>query len=243
MNDNIKIAIIGYGAMGKEIEKAAQRRNIEVSEIFDIDNPISEAGKYNFDVAIDFSAPSAVMNNFRIVSKLAKNIVIGTTAWGEHLSELKAETQKSGIACVCDSNFSIGMNIFRKIAKTAADLANKFTEYDIAVFESHHNRKLDSPSGTALSLGDLILNSIDRKSEILIDRPNAAVKPEQLQISSIRLGSIAGTHTIALDSPADTIELTHSARTREGFADGAVYAAIWSIGKRGFYQFSDILDS
>ena len=241
-NHNPIIAISGYGTMGREIEQSARNRNIEVSEKFDIDNlPVKEKN-YNFDVVIDFSIPDTAVDNIRLFAEMGKNIVVGVTGWYDKMDEVKNIVVSNGVGLVWGSNFSIGMQMFFRIARFASSLMNKNSGYDIFLHEMHHHRKKDSPSGTAVSLGNIILEEVSNKNTILDDTARDAIKPEQLHISSSRGGEIPGTHTLYLDSFADTIELTHRARNRRGFADGAVEAALWLHGKTGFWSFNEVLD-
>jgi len=242
MKKKIKIAILGYGSMGKEVEKAALSKNIEITDIFDIDKRINPKMKYAFDVAVDFTYPDAVYENVKLISKMRKNIVVGTTGWDNKKTSIKKIVDDAGIGLVYASNFSIGMQMFFRIVKEAAKMKNKFPDYDIFMNEIHHVRKKDSPSGTAITLAKSILDNVQSKKNIMTDRCENEIKPGQLHVGSIRGGEIPGTHTVYIDSPADTIELTHRAKSRTGFAYGAVEAAQWIHGKKGFHNFSDIFD-
>ncbi len=242
-NGQLKLAIIGYGSMGKEIERIAHQQKLEITDIFDLDNPLSPEGNYNFDVAIDFTFPDSVLTNVQRLGKLKKNIVIGTTGWFQSINEIKKIAGSSGIGVVYGSNFSIGMQMFSRIVRKASMLANKIEDYDISLHEIHHNRKKDSPSGTALSLAEIILQEVERKKTILEDKSAGTIQTEQLHVSSMRLGEIAGTHTVYLDSFADTIELSHIAKNRSGFASGAITAAKWIHGRRGFFNFDEVINN
>ncbi len=242
MNKTLKIAIIGYGAMGKEIEKAAQKKGMIITDIFEVSEPIDTKKRYDFDVAIDFSYPDSVCDNVKALSELGKNIVLGTTGWNDYKSQVEMSVNESKIGLIYDSNFSIGMNLFQKITAQAVKYINNFADYDILLNEVHHKRKRDHPSGTALALAEIILQNSSKKThtlEVLDDNP---INPSALQISAMRVGDIAGTHSIIMDSPVDTIELTHRAKNREGLAHGAIIAAAWIHNKKGFYKFSDILE-
>jgi len=240
--DNLKIAILGYGSMGKEVEKAALLKNITVTDIFDIDKPINPNADYKFDVAIDFTLPESVIGNVEILSKMGKNIVIGTTGWEKHKMDIESMTANCSIGTVYASNFSIGMQMFFRIVDQASRMKNLFPEYDIFMHEIHHKRKKDSPSGTALTLAQSILKNVDSKNEIYTNKCEGEIQPDQLHVSSNRGGEIAGTHTIFIDSAADTLELTHRAKNRTGFAMGALQAAEWINGKKGFFDFKDVFD-
>ena len=236
-----KIALIGYGNMGKTIEILAKEKQITITNIFDINSKINPDIVYDFDVAIDFSIPDAVLENVRTISNMKKNIVIGTTAWYEKMEQIQQLCLQNEIGCIWASNFSIGMQIFFNILSKTSQLMNKFDLYDVFINEIHHKDKSDSPSGTARTLGNIIIDNLDSKEVILNEQINRKIKSNELHISSLRGGSIFGTHTVYFDSVADTIELTHRAKKRDGLAEGALFAANWILDKKGFYCFDDIL--
>lgn len=211
----MKLALLGRGKMGTMVEKAAAVRNHEI------------VGIQSADVCIDFSHPDVVLANIKMAAELKKNIVVGTTGWYEHLPDIKTLIEVKGTGFLYSPNFSIGIHLFMKIVSRAAELLNSHQEYDVGGCESHHNQKADAPSGTAKALTEILKNYYD--------------KAQNLQFSSIRCGHIPGTHTVLFDSPADSITLTHTARNREGFAQGAVCAAEWLHGKKGFYTLDDML--
>jgi 4-hydroxy-tetrahydrodipicolinate reductase len=239
---NLKIGIVGYGQMGRMIEALANVGNIQIGGIYDIDNPLSTSSEHDYDVAIDFSAPDSVLDNIKFLSGIGKNVVVGTTGWHDKLEEVREIVGKNKTGLVFGSNFSVGMNMMYSIIRTAAEKVNSFPEYDIMLNEIHHKRKKDSPSGTALSIASIITEEVNRKKRILGETIHGAIASDELHISSIRGGEIPGTHTVIIDSPADTIEITHRAKSREGFAAGALLAAKWIAGKTGFFEFSDIFD-
>jgi 4-hydroxy-tetrahydrodipicolinate reductase len=218
----MKIGLIGYGKTGKMVEKYAQIRGHEIVGIAtskDSLDTLQEA-----DVCIDFSHPEATLKNIKHLANLGKNVVIGTTGWYDALEAVDDLVKKSNIGLLYGPNFSIGVQLFNKILFDAAKLLKNHSQYDIAAVEEHHNQKVDAPSGTALKLSKTILDASGKK----------------IAFSTIRCGSIPGTHTIIFDSPADTLTLSHQARNREGFAEGAVIAAEWLLGKKGIYRFEDI---
>jgi len=234
-----RVALIGNGSMGKEISRIAVDRDIRISHIFDESNPLSLSSPTDFDVAIDFSTPSAVLSTIQTACELRKNVVIGTTGWLQHLPEIKQLVDKYSIGVVYGSNFSIGMQMFFRIVRQAARLVNSTSEYDVFMQEIHHKRKIDSPSGTALTLGDIILEEVDRKSACYTETSHGKISPDDFHISSVRGGEVTGTHSIMIDSTADTIELTHRAKNRSGFASGALVAAEWIWQKQGLYDFTE----
>jgi 4-hydroxy-tetrahydrodipicolinate reductase len=227
----MKIAIIGYGKMGRMIERLAIARGHEISGLFDIDNNIDGAGLTaealaGTDVAIEFSTPETVVENIRRLVSLRVPTVVGTTGWYSRLDEVRNLVGKENGTLVYGANYSIGMNIFFKIAQQAAGLFARYREYAPFLLEHHHQFKKDAPSGTALVISRLLRESYG-------DRTPEAV--------SIRAGYVPGTHEVGFDSEADTITLTHTARSREGFAAGALLAAELIIGKQGVYEFSELL--
>lgn len=238
---NLPIALIGYGTMGRMVERLAPEHGCRVMAIVDplTDTPaITAEAVREAEVLIDFSTPSSVRNNAILTAGLGKNLVIGTTGWDAEREQVEALGKTIGI--VYGANFSIGVNLFYQIVETAARLMDAFPEYDPFGFELHHNRKADSPSGTAKQLASLIVEHIERKRGVLYDRINRRIEPDELHFASVRAGSIPGTHLVGFDSPSDTIELRHTVRNREGLAVGALRAARWVRNKTGFHHFPDI---
>jgi 4-hydroxy-tetrahydrodipicolinate reductase len=221
----VTIAIIGYGKMGRLIERLAAERGITIGPKLDEFNNENFSGitPENFrdvDVAIDFSIPSAVVGNIERVAALGVNLVIGTTGWQEHMPHVKSIVEKHGIGLVWSPNFSIGVNAFFRIVSAAAKLLADEPQYEAWAWEIHHSAKKDAPSGTLLKLVEEMLE---------------AGYERRVDIASNRAGAIPGTHEIGFDSPADTITLRHTARSREGFALGAIKAAEWVKDKKGFH--------
>lgn len=239
----VRIALVGYGSMGKELERLAPQYGCQVIQIFTGKRPLSgtQAPDLDFDVAIDFSLPVSVLENTRFLAEQGKNIVLGTTGWMQHKDSLAAIVQKSGIGLVWGTNFSVGVQIFSHLVRAAAEFAHRFEEYDVALHELHHTRKLDSPSGTALSLAALVQEALPRKSVLLPDTSHGRIAKEALHVSSTRVGETPGTHTLYLDSLPDTIEITHRARNRSGFAIGALRTARWlNNGHQGMMEFGEV---
>lgn len=230
----MKIAIIGYGKMGHEIEKAAKSKGIDIASIIDPNDKdathgdIDEGSMKNADVCIDFTKPDAVLGNIEKISKFRKNIVVGTTGWHNDLEKARKIVERSNTGLIYASNFSMGVNVFFKIIENAAKIMNGLEDYDVFGYELHHSKKLDAPSGTAKSIEKILTGNIKRKKEV--------------NFASVRAGSIPGIHVVGFDSSADTIELKHTARNREGFAFGAIMAAEWIKGKKGFYEISDMMN-
>ena len=230
----MKIAIIGYGKMGKEIEKAAIAKGIAVASIIDPNDKnanfreINEKSMKNVDVCIDFTRPDCVIDNLQKISKFKKNIVIGTTGWNDRLGEAKKIAKQNNIGVIYASNFSVGVNVFFRIIQNAARMINNSKDYDVFGYEVHHIKKLDSPSGTAKNIEKILVDNIKRIKE--------------LKFASVRAGTVPGTHVVGFDSSADTIELKHTARNREGFAIGALMAAEWIQNKKGFFDINDMMN-
>lgn len=234
----MKIALVGYGKMGHMIAECAKSLGHEIVAAVDV---VSEdatvkvpSGDYGAvaravkssgaEGVIEFSHPTAVMGNIKALLPLGLPVVVGTTGWNDKYDEVNKLAADCGGTIMTSSNFSIGVNMLYKIVAEAVKIMEQWPEYDIATWEAHHNQKADSPSGTALTLAQTILANTKKKTEIVTDAFHEKPKPEQLHVSSTRCGSIPGTHTVFFDSKADTIEITHRARSREGFAVGAVHA-------------------
>lgn len=226
-----RLAIIGYGKMGRLIEQLAPESGFAVALKLDEFNNTNYEGvsAENFrgiDVAVDFSIPSAVVENVERISALGVNIVVGTTGWTEHLARVKSTVEKNGIGLVWSPNYSIGVNVFARLVVEAARLLAAQPEYGAWAWEIHHSSKKDAPSGTLLKL---------------VEEMKAAGYTRAIDVGSNRAGANPGTHEIGFDSGADTITLRHTARSREGFARGALKAAQWIVAKKGFHEFREIL--
>ncbi|MBP7512820.1 MAG: 4-hydroxy-tetrahydrodipicolinate reductase [Bacteroidia bacterium] len=246
----MKIALLGYGKMGMAIEKIAIAKGHEIVYKVNLENaydfmPLSLK---NVDVAIDFSMPTAAVDNILKCFSTKTPIVVGTTGWYEQFDEIKAKCLAEDQAMVHSTNFSIGVNLFYKLNKVLASLMAHFDSYDVMIEEVHHTAKKDHPSGTALSLAGHIMDEIKTKTAIrerLIfgkDQPAQSAKPHELLIESYREGDVTGIHRVKYESMIDSIELTHDAKSRYGFAKGALMAAEWIVGKKGIYTMDDILN-
>jgi 4-hydroxy-tetrahydrodipicolinate reductase len=245
---NMNIAIIGYGKMGQEVERVAKERKITVNLMLDIKNNlngmgITEQTLKNVDVCIDFSAPAAVLHNIVAVAECKKNIVVGTTGWFDKMKEVEKIVKDKKIGLIYSPNFSVGMNIFYNILSSTSHIFNQFDCYDVAIHETHHKEKADSPSGTALTLGQIILQNIRRKKELLHETSHKEIKPSQLHVTSTRIGNVVGEHCVLFDCEGDSVELIHSAKNRTGFALGALIAAEWIKGKKGIFTMKDVITS
>jgi len=259
----MKIAIIGYGKMGKMVEQAAIAQGHKVTAI--VDPLVKEAGlsagggaqgaaQYReitgdlngAEAAIEFTQPGTALANIKALAERKIPSVIGTTGWHDKLGEARQAVESAGASLIWATNFSLGVHIFYRICWYAAGLVDSFPEYDVGGFESHHNKKLDSPSGTAKTLVEGVLARIGRKDKAVWEMLNRRPEPNEIHFPSLRVGSVPGTHSLIFDSSADSIEITHTARSREGFASGAVRAASWLLNggavRKGFFTIDDMLE-
>lgn len=227
----MKIALIGYGAMGKLIRALAENKNHEIAVIVDEAEAILSAERLaeklkGVDAAIDFSAAEAVKRNVEACLLANVPLVEGTTGWNNEREEIEQFIKENDGAFVFGANFSVGVNLFYRITDFASELFAKFEDYEAFIEERHHSRKRDAPSGTALKLKDVVSKHITK----------------DFSVSATRAGNIPGTHIVGFDGTADQISLEHTARSREGFASGAILAAEWIVGRKGFYEFTDVMD-
>ena len=236
----MKIALIGYGKMGKEIEKIAVGRGHSIVCIIDVNNPEafgSEAFR-SADVAIEFTAPSQAYGNCMKAFAAGVKVVSGSTGWMEsHAAEMEELCGRQGNTLFWSSNFSLGVYIFSQVSSYLAKIMNEFPAYDVSITETHHIHKLDAPSGTAITLAEGILDNLDRKARWVKEVPASA---DELPVYSIREGEVPGIHTIRYDSDADSISITHDAKNRKGLALGAVLAAEYTASHEGFLGMSDL---
>ena len=237
----MRIALIGTGKMGRELERVAGERNIQITARLNSANTTLAPFSKDFDVAIHFANPDSVVKYVEQCASLKRNIVIGTTGWSQRLGKVWSIVQSANIGVVHATNFSVGVNVFFDILKVASKLFDKFPEYDVFIQEIHHKDKADSPSGTALTMAEIMMHEIKRKKQILNGPPTGRIRPDQLHVSSARAGSVVGTHQVTFDSQADSIELKHIAKNRSGFAIGALLAAEWVEGKQGMYTMEDVI--
>ncbi|HLD18676.1 MAG TPA: 4-hydroxy-tetrahydrodipicolinate reductase [Candidatus Nanoarchaeia archaeon] len=244
----MKAAIVGYGNMGKEIEKVLKSRKHEIVAIIDpsesntTHKTITAEALRDAEVVFEFTHPSQAVKNIEAIAALGKNVVVGTTGWHDQIKNVENAVLKNNIALIYGTNFSLGVNMFYRIVETAADLVNKTEEYDVYGMEMHHVGKADSPSGTAKSIAEILLNNIRRKKRVVYDKLDKKIAPDEIHFTSVRAGSLPGTHIVGFDSKQDKIELRHDAKGREGFALGAVLAGEWLAGKRGLFTVSDFMN-
>ncbi len=244
----MRIAIVGYGKMGKLIASEAVAQSHTIAWVVDpvehyegdlfaslADAPLDKA-----DVIIDFATPQGAVDRLKIYGNAGSKVVMGTTGWYENLAVASQYFASRG-GCIWSGNFSLGVQLFFTALRKITPLFNQFIDYDVFVHEYHHQYKADSPSGTALMMGDILLETLDRKNQIITNSLDRPIQPEELHVSSTRGGSIPGTHTVTFDSPVDTLEFTHRARSRYGFAKGAIFAAQWIAQKEGFYHIDHMM--
>lgn len=227
----MKIALIGYGLMGKLIKSVAEEKGHEIIVVIEETDARLTAELMALkiggaDAAIDFSTAEAVPRNTEACVLAGVPLVEGTTGWNEEIKAVRTIVEEKNGTFVYGSNFSIGVNLFYKVTDFASELLAKFTEYEVFIEEQHHSRKKDAPSGTALKIKEIVETHFEKV----------------LGVAATRAGNIPGTHRVGFDGTADQILLEHTARSREGFAAGAILAAEWIVGKKGFYEFTDVMD-
>ncbi|MXV50760.1 4-hydroxy-tetrahydrodipicolinate reductase [Pedobacter sp. HMF7647] len=243
----MNIALIGYGKMGRIIEQFAVDRGHHIVLKIDADNrdELNTDNLRKADVAIDFSTPDSAINNIYTCFDAGTPIIVGTTGWYGQLQRVKDDCLNGKKSLLYASNFSVGVNVFFFVNKVLAKIMDRYPQYDVQVEEIHHTKKLDSPSGTAMTIAEGIVENVERKNEWVnevVGQTEIITKPDQLLIESHRIEEVPGTHTVIYSSEVDDIEFKHTAHNRAGFALGAVLAAEWLNGKTGFYSVKDMFD-
>ena len=236
----MKIALIGYGKMGKAIERIALQRGHQIVSIIDINNAddiYSEAFR-GADVAIEFTTPATALGNYMKCFEVGVPVVSGTTGWLDHLDEVKAKCENEGKTFFYASNYSLGVNLMFRLNRQLAALVNRVGGYEVSIEEVHHTQKKDAPSGTAITLAEGIIAELGTKHGWVNDAPAAA---DQIEIHSVREGTTPGIHTVTYESEDDRIELRHTIKNRRTLALGAVVAAEFLCGRRGVYSMEDLL--
>lgn len=239
-NKDMKIALIGYGKMGKAIEAIALQRGHEVVLKIDVSN-VADLTKENAkkaDVAIEFTGPHSAVQNILKCIEYGLPVVSGSTGWLDHWAAIEAACTAHNATIVYSSNYSIGVNLFFEINKQLAKLMDPYVDYNVSMTEIHHTEKKDAPSGTAITLAEQIIGNLARKQKWINDIEH---KSDEISIRSERIDPAPGTHTVSYSSEIDTIEITHTAHTRIGFAAGAVMAAEFATNKKGIYTMKDVL--
>lgn len=248
----MKIALIGYGKMGKMIEQIALGRGHQIVSIIDVDNQqdFDSPEFASADVAIEFTNPTAAYGNYLKAFAKGVKVVSGSTGWlKDHKADVERMCTEGGQTLFWASNFSVGVAIFSAVNRYLATIMNSFPEYDVTIEETHHVHKLDAPSGTAITLAEEIVDRLDRKQRWVKGTVQAAdgtvsgteaCAPGELRIDAVRRGEVPGIHTVKYDSPADSITITHDAHSRQGFALGAVLAAEYTAGHTGLLTIGDM---
>lgn len=236
----MNLAIIGYGKMGKAIDTIAQKRGHTIGLIIDLENrhDLNPSNLKAIDVVIEFTTPHTAYEHVTYCLSQQKPVVCGSTGWLQQLEEAKKIAEENQTGLIVASNFSVGVNLFFELNRQLARLMQNHPEYEIAMKEIHHTQKKDAPSGTAISLAEQILDTIPRKKS-WVNGPSSS--PETLSIISERTDPAPGTHHVRYASAIDDIEIIHTAHSREGFAEGAVLAAEFLHGKKGFYSMKEVL--
>lgn len=238
----MRIALIGYGRMGQEIEKIALQRGHETGLIIDVNNAhdLTVENLKNIDVAIEFTTPASAVNNYKVCFDAGVPVVSGSTGWLDRWAEVTNYCNDKGSAFFYASNFSLGVNLFFELNRKLAGLMKPFDQYKVEMTEVHHTKKLDAPSGTAISLAEDIIGEYANLNG-WVNEPSS--QEDKMGIISVREGDVPGIHTIKYESEVDYIEITHSAKSRKGFAFGAVLAAEFAAGKKGILSMKQLLDS
>jgi 4-hydroxy-tetrahydrodipicolinate reductase len=236
----MKIAILGYGKMGQEIERIAILRKHEVALIIDSNEDWEKEGGRlgETDLAIEFSQPDTVLDNIYHCFDANVPVVIGTTGWYEDMEQVRKDCLDRGQTIFFSTNFSIGVNLFFELNRELAAMMSKWVDYEISIEETHHIHKQDAPSGTAIVLANDIIRNSGRKEKWVKEMPE---NPEELGIQSFRTENVPGTHKVKYESEEDSIEIIHTAKNRRGFAIGTLLAAEWLLGKKGIYEMKDLL--
>lgn len=242
----MKIALLGYGKMGREVEQAAVERGHSITSRFTSHHTLTgadglRANLAGVDCCIDFSVPSATVEHIKAITPLHLPLVVGTTGWHDHLPQLSQFVKDNQGTLFHAPNFSIGAHILLCAVERASELVDRFPDYDVGIHEIHHRSKKDAPSGTALALASSILDRVGRKKVISPFAAESQVQQDELVVSSSRLGSATGTHTVMFDSPVDSIYFVHTVRSRRAFAVGAVLAAEWVLEREGVFTMKDFL--
>lgn len=242
----MNIALVGTGRMGQAVEAVALERGHAVVSRFDAETPLLDArddsALEGADVCIDFSVPDVALDHIHRYAFWGADAVIGTTGWTDRLDTVQEWVEEGQSALLWAPNFSLGLALVERAIAGLLPLLDDLEDYDLAVHEAHHTRKLDSPSGTALRLAELLLEGVSRKTRIEVETQHGAIEDEALHVTSQRVGRVLGEHTVTLDSEVDQIQIVHTAKSRRAFAVGAVRAAEWVMGRQGLFTLEDMLE-
>lgn len=239
---HMNIGIIGYGGMGQAVAQSTEKRGHRIGDIIRSGDQLNKNSVSSMDVVLECAIPDGIEERVEKLCSYKKDFVIVTTGWYDHKDKFKEMVEESGVRCMYSPNFSIGVNLYYKIIDYASGLFNKVGDYDIWATEIHHKMKRDSPSGTAKKLSEIILENIDRKTDVIEDALQRKIEDHEFHFSSTRGGLVNFGHTIGFDSEVDCIEIKHSARSRMGYADGVISCAEWLVNQKpGFYSMEDYL--
>lgn len=241
MEKKLNILIIGYGKMGREIEAVALSKGHQIIHKIDTANDWDLLDPSKADVAIDFSMPEIALANINKCMELNIPLVMGTTGWYDQMQQVEEEVKKQNASFLWASNFSLGVNITFYMNQKLAQIMSEFSDYRADIHEIHHTQKLDAPSGTAISLANGILSNTDKYQNWELVEKDQTPQENNLPVTYGREGDVKGTHIITYENEIDKISLKHEAKTRKGFAVGAVLAAEWLVGKQGFFNIKDVL--
>lgn len=243
MMRNMNIAMSGYGRMGRLVEEVARSRGHEIAGVIELDTPENGAKTIleKADAVIEFAHADGVLENARRYAAADCPAVVGTTGWERLREEVRSVVETARGAYLWGNNFSVGAHVMFALSGAMARLFETLENYDIYLTETHHRKKLDYPSGTALTIAERVLENAPRKKRLLTEPVNRAIEPEEFVIASLRAGTVPGIHTLGMDSEADTITLSHTARSRKGFATGAVLAAEWLHTRKGFFSVDEFM--
>lgn len=237
----MRIAIVGYGRMGHAVEEVARRRGHRIVARLGRGDDLASGTLAGADVAVEFTRPEAAVDNLRRIADTGTDAVVGTTGWYDRLDEARGLVERAGVGLVHAPNFSLGVHVLFRLTRELGRLIDLIDDYDVHVQEAHHRHKVDHPSGTARRLAEILLETVRRKERWAEGAADGATDPATLQVTSLRAGEIPGTHVVGVEGPDDRIELRHEARSRSGFARGAVTAAEWIRGRVGVYSLDDVV--
>lgn len=241
----MKLALVGTGNMGQAIERLALQQGDEIVARFNEEHPLPVEADVSVlngaDVVMDFTLPHVVRAHIDAYCRWRIPAVIGTTGWYDQLDEVRQQVEASGATLLYAPNFSLGVALLKHVLQQLLPLLERLPDYDVYIHEVHHTRKADSPSGTALMLARLIVDGLSRKTRIETETQHGRIAPEALHVTSTRAGQVFGRHTIGICGPFDELTLEHNAYSRDGFAAGALQAARWLVGRRGFFSLDDML--
>lgn len=237
----MKLALVGYGRMGRVVEEIATGSDHEIVARLGSEDSLDAGALEGAEVVVEFTRPDAVVPNIRALAPTGVPLVVGTTGWYDRMDEVEELVREHDTALLYAPNFSLGVHLFSRLVRELGTLVDGVEDYDLHLHEAHHRHKVDHPSGTARRLADLLVKAVGRKRDWREGPPEGRPDPSTLWVTSVRAGEIPGSHTVAVEGPDDRIELTHEARGRSGFARGAVTAAEWIRGRRGIFTLDDLV--